>query len=392
MSAEPADQRPVVLVLLGAFCRDLEATGPRQSMINMAHSLSSRFRFRVIGWSSRDDVPGRWSQLEDVEFLPLKRRRSNARQLGDAIRATPHDLLIMNSFFDRQLSLPALVMRRFGRLPRKPVLLAPRGEFSPGALTISQRRKRLYTRTARALGLLDSVALQVTTDDEAQAARDALPFFSGPVWVTPNIRTVPPVPEHVARERGAPLRVAFLNRIDRKKRLDLALDLLAEANVPIAFDIFGPATDADYWQACQARIKVMPGHVDVTYRGAIAPAEVLPALAAQDLFLLPTLGENFGHSIADSLLAGTPVLISDRTPWRDLQEAGAGWDLSLDDPAAFVNVIREMATAGPGEHARLRAGARRFVEDRLDTERTIEMTAACLTAMIGEKKRFEAGA
>jgi glycosyltransferase involved in cell wall biosynthesis len=130
----------------------------------------------------------------------------------------------------------------------------------------------------------------------------------------------------------------------------------------------------------------------VTYRGAIAPADVLPALAAQDLFLLPTLGENFGHSIADSLLAGTPVLISDRTPWRGLKEACAGWDLSLDDPAAFVAAIREMAAAGPEELARLRAGARSFAEGALDTARTIEMTAACFAAMIGGGARPEAEA
>lgn len=392
MSAEAADTRPVVLVLLGVFCRDLEATGPRQSMINMAHSLSSRFRFRVIGWGSRDDVPDQWSTLEGIEFLPVQRWRYGVRRLGRAIRATPHDLLVMNSFFDKQFSLPALLMRRFGRLPRRPALLAPRGEFSPGALGISSRRKRLYTRMARTLGLLDGVGLQVTTEDEARAARTALPFFSGPIWVTPNIRTVPPLPAHTLRAPGAPLRVAFLARIDRMKQLDLALDLLAEAQVPIAFDIFGPATNADYWKACQARIAAMPGQVKVTYRGAIAPAEVLPALAARDLFLLPTLGENFGHAIADSLLAGTPVLISDRTPWRGLKEAGAGWDLSLENRAAFVAAIREMAAAGPDELVRLRAGARRFAENALDSEHTIEMTAACLAAMIDGETRPETDA
>jgi glycosyltransferase involved in cell wall biosynthesis len=35
-----------------------------------------------------------------------------------------------------------------------------------------------------------------------------------------------------------------------------------------------------------------------------------------DLFILPTLNENFGHSIVESLSVGTPVLISDNTPWR----------------------------------------------------------------------------
>jgi glycosyltransferase involved in cell wall biosynthesis len=381
-----SDERPVILVLLGAFCRHLEATGPRESLINMARALSPRFRFRVMGWAAPGEAAGRWTELEGIEFLPLRQGRFGIKGLRRALRATPHDLLIMNSFFDHEFSLAALWLRRLGLVPRKPALLAPRGEFSPGALTLSPRRKRFFRWLAKISRMLKGVDLQVTTDDEAQAARAALPFYSGRIWVTPNIRTIPPLPPHAPRDAGAPLRVAFLSRIDRKKQLDVALDLLARAAVPVAFDIFGPATDADYWHACQARIAAMPAEVRVTYRGAIAPADVLRALSEKDLFFLPTLGENFGHAIADSLLAGTPVLISDQTPWRGLEAAHAGWDLPLADPEAFVRALRTMAAAGPDEQERLRAGARAFAEQALDTARTIEMTAACFAAMIGGRE------
>lgn len=375
------DERPVILVLLGVFCRDIEATGPRQSMINMAEVLSDRFRFRVIGWGSTSDVPDHWSMLEGIEFLPLQRWRYGVRRLGRAIRETRHDLLIMNSFFDKQFSLPALIMRRLGRVPRTPALLAPRGEFSPGALTIGRRRKQLYTRLARLTGLLDGISLQVTTELEAQEARAALPFFRGGIWVTPNIRTLPPLPPHSPRGKDQPLRVAFLSRIDRKKNLDFALDMLAQLPFPVEFSIFGPVTDADYWRKCEARARLLPAHVSVVQR-VLPPAEVLGALAGQDLFFLPTLGENYGHAIVDALLAGTPALISDQTPWRGLEAAQAGWDLPLDNPQAFIGALQAMAAAGPEEQARLRAGARAFAERELQTARTIEMTATCFAAMI----------
>ena len=258
------DERPVILVLLGAFCRHLEATGPRESLINMARALSPRFRFRVMGWAAPGEDAGRWSELEGIEFLPLRQNRFGISGLRRAIRATPHDLLIMNSFYDHEFSLAALWLRRLGLVPRKPALLAPRGEFSPGALTLSARRKRFFRWLAKTSNMLKGVALQVTTEDEAREARAALPFFKGQICVTPNIRTIPPVPPHPARAPGAPLRVAFLSRIDRKKQLDVALDLLARADVPIAFDIFGPATDPDYWKACQARIAAMPERVQTT--------------------------------------------------------------------------------------------------------------------------------
>ena len=55
-------------------------------------------------------------------------------------------------------------------------------------------------------------------------------------------------------------------------------------------------------------------------------------MAANDLFFLPTRGENFGHVIAEALSVGTPVLISDQTPWRKLAAVGLGHDLPLAVP------------------------------------------------------------
>jgi hypothetical protein len=45
-------------------------------------------------------------------------------------------------------------------------------------------------------------------------------------------------------------------------------------------------------------------------------------LAEYDLFLFPTLGENYGHVISEALASGCPVVISDQTPWRNLEAEG----------------------------------------------------------------------
>ena len=56
--------------------------------------------------------------------------------------------------------------------------------------------------------------------------------------------------------------------------------------------------------------------------------------------LLPTLGENFGHVISEALVGGCPVIISDQTPWRDLEKEQVGWDIDLNDEVSFVNAIQ----------------------------------------------------
>ena len=99
------------------------------------------------------------------------------------------------------------------------------------------------------------------------------------------------------------------------------------------------------------------------YRGALAHEQVGAALREQDLFFLPTLGENYGHVVQEALLAGCPVLLSDTTPWRGLADRGVGWDLPLDDVAGFRAVLDACVRMGAEEHAAMSARARRMGTD-----------------------------
>ena len=50
------------------------------------------------------------------------------------ILTSQYDILYLNSFFDIRFSLLPLILRRIGLVPRKPCVIAPRGQFSAGAL------------------------------------------------------------------------------------------------------------------------------------------------------------------------------------------------------------------------------------------------------------------
>ena len=74
-----------------------------------------------------------------------------------------------------------------------------------------------------------------------------------------------------------------------------------------------------------------------------------------DLFVLPSLSENFGMAIAEALAAGTPVISTKGTPWRRLESEGAGWwaDTSVD---GLVDVLRAAMDESPA--ALMRRGER----------------------------------
>jgi glycosyltransferase involved in cell wall biosynthesis len=276
------------------------------------------------------------------------------------IRETPHDLLMLNGFFDREFTLRALLARRFGQIPRRPTILSPLGEFGAGALSLQSRAKKAYVAAVRGGGLLSDVWMHASDDEELADINQIFPWAKSCILAQDITPLLTPLP-YVSASQGM-MRIVFVSRVSRKKNIDGALRILATTGARIAFDIYGPIEDRDYWQECQTLIGALPANVRVEWRGPIANADIPRVFATADLFFLPTLGENFGHAIFEALSCGVPVLISDRTPWKNLAAQHAGWDLPLGDPQAFAAAIDRFAAMDEAERAEWRRGTRALAE------------------------------
>jgi glycosyltransferase involved in cell wall biosynthesis len=381
-------RRPVVLILLGCFWPGNDSSGPNHSFISLARALGDTFEFRVVARdgatgapSARADVD-RWIDLGFAEVRYRRVGRFGAIGLGQLIAQTPHDVLWLNSMFDREFSLPALALRRLGLIARKPTLLSPRGEFGLGALELKSSRKRLFLGAARRLDLWRGVTLHATSEAEV-ADIERGPTVRCPIVVAPNIRLVPEMPTYAPSANGA-LRVAFVGRITPVKQLDFALDLLGKVGSRVDFDIYGPAEDGPYWRRCRKLISTLPENVRVTWRGETANAEILRRMAETDLFFLPTAGENFGHAIFEALACGVPVLVSDQTPWRGLAARRAGWDLPLAAPETFVETIEAFAAMPEDQRRALRQGARAVAQAYVECGGAIERNREMLRSLLRE--------
>lgn len=375
--------RPIVLVLLGCFATGEDATGPIQNLKGMVQSLSDRYRFKVVGVARESDVEQEWRILNGIDQIPLIPTVYGARGLRRILNQTPHDALITSGFFDRTMTIPLLLMRKLGLVPRRRLMLAAHGEFAPAALALGSAKKKIWIAACSRFDLLADVALQATTPGEVRDIETALPFHDEPTMLNPVIRTSDDLPYHEQREEGAPLRVVFLSRIDRMKNLDVALEILSDCTVEVEFAIYGPITDERYWAACRAMIERMPSNVHISYGGSAPQDQVLDILARHDLFFLPTQGENFGHAIADALIAGTPLLISDRTPWSRVMEVGGGWALPLESRDAWRGAIDKAAGLNPVELLEMRTAARTFAITELANSDGIADTAEAIAWISG---------
>lgn len=351
--------RPRIVVFFGASGRAQPATGPLRSLIAMMTGLERRADFTFVVHEGLAKALGDAvaNHVRVVGAPAGDRRRKWLRQL---LRAMQPDLILLNSFFDREFTMPVLFLRRARLLSSCPIILSPRGEFAHGALSLKSSRKRLYVALTRTLGLTRGVWLHATAAHE-RGDIEEMELRSKGILRAPNARDLAPTPATTPSKDG-PLRIAFLGRVTPVKNLDFALRVLAKVTAPTKFEIYGPIADADYWASCQCLISLIPEHVQVSHHGILDATDVVETLAGHDLFFLPTKGENFGHAINEALSAGLPALISDATPWRNLQALGAGWDLPLSDAEAFTTLIDSFARLPHERRMEHRRAARALAE------------------------------
>jgi glycosyltransferase involved in cell wall biosynthesis len=152
------------------------------------------------------------------------------------------------------------------------------------------------------------------------------------------------------KERGS-LKIIFISRITIKKNLFGAIKMLDGLKGKITLNIYGPIEDKAYWKTCRQYSKRLSTNIQVFYKGILEHNYVMKTMSEHDLFLFPTLGENYGHVIIEALSSGCPILISDQTPWRNLEEEGVGWDLPLRKPEKFSRILQKCVHMDLYEHS-----------------------------------------
>lgn len=363
-----------ILVFNKFYLPGYRAGGPIRTLANMVDRLGVAFDFRVVtldrdaGESDRyADIPKSWVAIGNAQVRYLSPREVSFRTLERIVQEEAPHVLYLNSFFDPVFAQRILWLRRMGRLSPFSVVLAPRGEFSVGALGLKAAKKAAYIHASARLGLYKGLLWQASSAHEKADIQSRLRFVRGEdiieaMDLAPTHFQV--IPESTERAVGAPLRVCFLSRISPMKNLDFALRALAMAKSEIRFTIYGPKELPNYWSECERLIAKLPTNVSVDYGGELHPTAVPSTLANHDFFFFPTRGENYGHVIHEALSAGLPVLVSDQTPWTDIPNRAVGWALPLNDEVAFARRIDDYASWTPEAVAEIRRRARSYALER----------------------------
>jgi glycosyltransferase involved in cell wall biosynthesis len=388
-----------VLALIGTYLPGYKAGGPLRTIENLVATLGQEFDFKIVtldrDLGETSPYPGivtnQWVRVGQADVLYLQPGLRGLLDMWALLRSVDRQtVLYLNSFFARRFSMLPALMRWLGLCRPQSLVLAPRGEFSLGALGLKRMQKSLYLRMARGLGIYRRTIWQASSEFEAQDIRRQFPELqsgeaaaggqalnrtrsSSVIMTAIDLLGATTLrPQSNRQKKSGELRIVFVGRCSRMKNLSGALRLLAGLKGDVSFDLYGPVEDAEYWRECQSIIAGLPVNVRVRNNGEIEHKEIARVFAEHNLLLLPTLGENFGHVIGEALAVGCPVLISDQTPWRNLESEGVGWDIPLAETERFQSVLQQCVD-GDGEwHAALSSRAQSYAAKRACDPAAIE--------------------
>ena len=373
--------RKTILVFINYYLPGYKSGGPIQTISNMVGHLGNDYDFKIVTLDrdATDSEPysnievEEWNKVGKAKVYYISKKNCTFAKLVKLIRQTPHDILYLNSFFNPVYTLYPLLGRRANLISKKPVVIAPRGELSDGALSIKRWKKKLGILLFKTLRLYADVQWHVSSKFEEEEVKKVMDVNNQDIYIAPNLPALPSENNndwHLKRKNQ--LKILFLSRISPKKNLRYALEMLEDIEIDLVFDIVGPVRDQQYWKKCKDKIKKIPSNITVNYKGSVPHDKVSSVMAASDLFFLPTKNENFGHVILEAALAGTPLLISDTTPWKNLEEKSVGWEIPLSNKAEFISRIIEVYNMSQPEFHEFRLRVKKWAESIRSDENNIK--------------------
>jgi glycosyltransferase involved in cell wall biosynthesis len=341
-----------VLVFIDWYLPGQNAGGPVRTMSNMVKRLSDFIDFRIV---TRDTdlnaehpydgiVPGEWNQRDDGSSVYyLSKAQQNYTTIKQIIADEKPDAIHLNSMFSVAFTLyPLRAVKSLG-YPCK-LVLGPRGMLSSGALAIKPFKKKLFIFLAGMTGMFKNVIWHASTPVEAAEIKKV---FGDHVRIKLAIDLADnkPVTRFTRKKTPGNLKLYFLGRISPVKNLMQCLEVLklADNSLSIDFDIYGPSEDESYLAECKKMADSLPDNVRLSFKGQVDNAALTTLLKDYHCLFLLTENENYGHAIVEGLTSGCPVIISDRTPWRNLEAVRAGYDLSLDNNRKVAEVVSRFA-------------------------------------------------
>ena len=357
-----------ILIFADSFLPGFKGGGPITSVSNLVNLLNKDFNILIC---TRNHDFGESKPYKDIVYDKITRyqkynviylSKMDKKNIVKVIEEFNPDMIYLNSFFS---AITQIVMFLNKFTFKKKLIVAPRGELQQNALNIKKTKKSIYLAIYKLLGFYKNIYFHSTDPIETDSIKNMF-----------GVDTITQLQNPVKLHRFEPLvkkenelKLIFVSRISRKKNLHYALNLLKNIKYDIVFDIYGPKEDMEYWSECQDIIDKLPKNIIVSYKGSLVQSEIVEKMRKYHAFFFPTLSENFGHVIVEAMQAGLVPIISDQTPWLNLEYKNIGWDIDLADKKLFIKAIEKLYKMNNVDYSQLSLNTIDYIHKKLDMKR-----------------------
>lgn len=364
-----------ILITIDWFLPGTKSGGPVRSYANMLDHLGAYFDFYVI---TRDTdflsdaaykgiQSNAWNTINDhTQIYYFSKEALNKRNLKALLDNTEFDVAYINGIYSWYFSiLPVMLLKN-----RRNVLVSARGMLNPQAFSVKPFKKKVFLAIANMFNLYKGVTFHATNKEEAVHIKSIM-GDKNEVKIAANLARKMESEIISKRVLTGPLKLVNVARISVEKGTLKMIESLKTVETELILDIYGPIYDHDYWGKCQKAIAQLPNNVTVNHKGFIESDLVLDTIKTYDFFVLLSEGENFGHAILEALSVGCPVIISDKTPWRDLVSKGIGWDLNINDSKEISNIFEYISRINQDKYNEMAKRAFKFAKHFSEDEQLL---------------------
>lgn len=305
-----------ILQITSVYYPELQFGGPPQKIHALSRGLLARgHQVQVITHHSQVPTAKGTASYDEVavQYLPWWGRghwQVPRRWQALIAHIQAADVVHVYGLYNGLGPLAVYYAQRLGR----PVVVEPQGMYVPRVR--HQRLKQLYHQLFTA-SMLRVAALVIATSSAEAAELKAL-VRSEQLVIRRNgialdhVTEQPPATTFRA-EHGIQAHehlVLYIGRISPIKNLGALIQAVAKVTLPIRLVLVGPLLEADYAHELRTLINALQMEEQVLLTGPLYDQEKGAALAAADLFVLPSLFESYGNAAAEAVAAGLPVLLS----------------------------------------------------------------------------------